>query len=187
MRGRCRANQITQSGPVVIAAPGLVLAGLLALRGGRPAVQAARGHPGNTRRPEIETAFLTQLADARIDTAKLKLEQNRPDEALALLVSALKGDPTSEEARALAETILSETTWNFPELTLKHPMPVDQIASAAPSSLWVSLGGKNNTTVRWNLDTPANRERPVSHRRRRRRAAWFSTRPTGPWSSSANQ
>jgi Tfp pilus assembly protein PilF len=64
--------------------------------------------------PEIETAFLSQLAAARIDTAKLKLEQNRPDEALALLVSALKGDPASEEARELAETILSETSRNLP-------------------------------------------------------------------------
>ena len=75
-------------------------------------------------------------------TAKLKLEQNRPDEALALLVSALKGDPASREARELAETILSETVWNLPELTIDHPLPVDQIACAAPSSLWVSLAEK---------------------------------------------
>jgi tetratricopeptide (TPR) repeat protein len=103
---------------------------------------------------KVETAFLTQLADARIDTAKLKLEQNRPDEALVLLVSALKSDPASMEAPTLTETLLGETTWNLPAFTLKHPMPVDQLAFAAPSALWVSLSGKNNTTVRWYLDTP---------------------------------
>ena len=101
----------------------------------------------------VETAFLTQLADARIDTAKVKLEQNRPDEALPLLVSALKGDPGSKEARELVGVILGETTWSFPELTLQHSMPVDQLATAGPSSLWVSLNGKSNTTVRWNLDS----------------------------------
>ena len=99
------------------------------------------------------TALVSQLADARIDAAKTKLDQKRPDEALALLVSALKADPASEEARALAESILSETAWNLPTLTLDHPLPIDQVAFAAPSSLWVSLGGKTNTTVRWNLET----------------------------------
>ena len=104
--------------------------------------------------PEIETPFLSLLADARTDTAKLKLQHQRPDEALALLVSALKGNPAAEEARTLAGTIFAETRWNLPTLTLKHPMPVDQIAFAAPASLWVSMNGKSNTTVRWNLDTP---------------------------------
>jgi len=102
--------------------------------------------------PAIVTTIVSQLADARIDTAKVKLEQNRPDEALALLVSALKSEPTSSEARELAEIILSNTVWNFPEFHIKHPMPVDQIACANPSSLWVSLSGKSNTTIRWNLD-----------------------------------
>ena len=54
------------------------------------------------------------------------------------------------------DVILSETTWSFPELTLKHPMPVDQLAAAGSSALWVSLGGKNNTTVRWNLENAEN-------------------------------
>ncbi|MGL4400434.1 MAG: hypothetical protein ACRCXD_11240, partial [Luteolibacter sp.] len=101
---------------------------------------------------EIRAIYVRQLADARIDTAKGILGQNRPDEALALLVTALKDDPTSGEALAMADVILSETTWNYPEITLPHPMPVDQLATAGPSSLWVSLDGKNNTTVRWNLD-----------------------------------
>ncbi len=101
----------------------------------------------------IGTDLVSQLADARIDAAKARLEQKRPDEALALLVSALKADPTSREARALVETILRETVWNLPELTIEHPLPIDHIAYAAPASLWVSLGGETNTTVRWNLET----------------------------------
>jgi hypothetical protein len=102
---------------------------------------------------EIKAIYFRQLADARIDTAKAILSQNRPDEALSLLVTALKDDPTSEEALTLADVILSETTWSYPEIALQHPMPVDQLATSGPSSLWVSLDGKNNTTVRWNLDT----------------------------------
>ncbi len=103
---------------------------------------------------EVENAFVSQLADARTETAKLKLEQNRPDEALALIVSALKRDPTSEVARNFAESILRETIWNLPTLSLKHSMPIDQLAFVPPSSLWISLGGKDNTTVRWDLNTP---------------------------------
>ena len=100
-----------------------------------------------------DTALVSQLADARIDSAKVKLEQHRPDEALALLVSALKTDPASQEARDMAEAILRETVWNLPETTLDHSLPIDQIHFAASASLWVSLGGETNTTVRWNLDS----------------------------------
>ena len=100
-----------------------------------------------------DTALVSQLANARTDAAKVKLEQNRPDEALAMLVSALKTHPASQEARDMAEAILRETVWNLPEVTLDHSLPIDQLNFAAPSSLWVSLGGETNTTVRWNLDS----------------------------------
>ncbi len=96
--------------------------------------------------------LVSQLAGARIDAARTKLEQRRPDEALALLVSALKAEPASQEARDLAETILKETVWNFPVLTLDHPFSIEELAVAGPSSLWVNLGGAANTTVRWNLE-----------------------------------
>ncbi len=103
--------------------------------------------------PLVRSEPGTQLANARVDAAKAKLELKRPDEALALLVSALKIDSGSEEARGLAEMILKETVWNFPEITLSHPLPIEQLAFAAPASLWVSLAGESNTTVRWNLET----------------------------------
>ncbi len=130
----------------------LCVAGLLAvaLAACKPAPK-----PDAKSAPPVVTdpALVSQLAAARIDAAKTLLQQKRPDQALALLVSALKTDPASEEARTLAETILRETVWNLPEITLDHPLPLDQIHYAAPSSLWVSLGGETNTTVRWNLET----------------------------------
>ena len=130
----------------------VLLAGLILLA---VVFQESKPPPATPETTHQTTAlsFPTQLAAARIDTAKLKLGQNRPDEALALLISALKEDASSTEAREWIESILNETIWNLPEITLKHPMPVDQIAFAAPSSLWVSLAGENNTTARWNLET----------------------------------
>lgn len=103
--------------------------------------------------PSLRSDLSVQLALARVDAAQAKLDSKQPDEALGLLVSALQTDPGSEEARSLAGTILSETVWNFPEVTLAHSMPIDQIHHAASSCLWVSLAGEANTTVRWNLDT----------------------------------
>lgn len=107
----------------------------------------------------VTSHLVSQLANARIDAAKTKLDQCRPDEALPLLVSALQAEPSAAEARNLITSILSETVWNLPTLRLNHPMPIEQIALAtpsslaAPSSLWVSLGGKTHTLVRWNLET----------------------------------
>lgn len=90
-----------------------------------------------------------ELAAARIDAAKGKAA----DETLALLVSALRADPSCEEARAAAAEILATTAWNWSVLSINHHLPIDQIEFAAPSSLWVSLGGAANTTVRWNVKT----------------------------------
>ncbi len=109
--------------------------------------------PAKSSSETVDELF-SQLAGARIDAARTQLDLKRPDAALALLVSALQAEPSSQEARDLAESILKETVWNFPALTLPHPSPIEQINSAGPSSLWVSLGGKTNTTVRWNLETP---------------------------------
>ncbi|MEO5915128.1 MAG: tetratricopeptide repeat protein [Luteolibacter sp.] len=133
---------------------GILLGSLLALAALGPAckpeVKPAAKPPAAT---EVKNELVEQLAGARIDQAKTKLDQKRPGEALALLVSALKADPASVEAATLAATILAETVWNFPALTIQHQLPVEQIAFAAPSSLWVSLGGNSNETARWNLET----------------------------------
>lgn len=98
-----------------------------------------------------EADLAARLAGAHIDAALAKLDRDLPDEALAEIVTALEADPASEEARALAEGILRETTWNMPEFTIRHSMPVEALAGDSASSLWVSLGGKTNTTVHWDL------------------------------------
>ena len=82
------------------------------------------------------------------------MAKSRPaDEALALLVSALKADPASGEARNMAADIVSKNRWHLPEITLDHHQPIDQFHFAAPSSLWVSLSGETSTTLRWNLES----------------------------------
>lgn len=96
-----------------------------------------------------------QLATARVELASTRLAANAPDEALALVVTALAADPQSAEARAMVRDLLTTTRWHLPELTLSHPGPIDHLEFAAPSALWVSLSGEANTTVRWNLESLA--------------------------------
>lgn len=132
---------------------GAWLAAALALAGCKPSRETAKSPPAPAPIPrESAPELASRLAGAWIDAAKEKLTQLRPDEALALLVSALRADPASEEARNLAASILTETSWNFPVLTLNHQLPVQQIALSG-TDLWVSLGGTANTTVRWDLDS----------------------------------
>lgn len=100
-----------------------------------------------------ESTLHVQLAGARIDSAKSKLEQHQPGEALSLSISALLADTSSTEALALAEKILTETRWNLPEISLPHPSQIDHITFAEPASLWISFGGETNACVRWNLET----------------------------------
>lgn len=107
--------------------------------------------PAAPATPEAPAELVQQLSGARIDTAKIRLQQQDPGQALALLVSALKADPASEEARRLIGKILAETSWSLPEITLDHGSVIEQIAFSAPSTLWVSHGGKTNTSVRWDL------------------------------------
>jgi tetratricopeptide (TPR) repeat protein len=89
------------------------------------------------------------LAEAWIDSAKAA----PADHALALLVSALKADETSTEARELALNLLRETRWSVPLVSIAHSSPIDQIAFSNPNSAWVSLHGPQNTTVRWDLES----------------------------------
>jgi tetratricopeptide (TPR) repeat protein len=129
-----------------------LLAGLLLLVAVGLAIRKPRLAPDEPA-PASPPAWVSQLAETRVETAMAKLDQGHPDEALALMVSALKADPGAADARALAEKILRETTWHFPVITIAHSLPIDRIGFAAPSSLWVSLAGNSNTTVRWNLET----------------------------------
>lgn len=129
------------------------LAAALALSACKPPPETTKSPPPPAPIPrESAPELASRLAGAWIDAAKAKLTQLRPDEALGLLVAALRADPASEEARNLAATILAETSWNFPVLTWDYQLPVQQIALHG-TDLWVSLGGTANTTVRWDLNT----------------------------------
>ena len=109
--------------------------------------------PGQAPQPAVPPEWIARLTGTRIETAMANLDQGRPDEALALLASALKDDPAAAAALALVEKILLETTWHVPVVTLAHPLPIERIEFAAPSSMWVGLAGEQNTIVRWNLET----------------------------------
>jgi len=102
--------------------------------------------------PTANPPMASSLAGARIDLAAVRIDQGRPDEALGLTVAAWTADPTSAEARALATNLLKQTVWNFPELTMRHPLAVEHLECSAASTLWVALGGATNTAVRWNLE-----------------------------------
>jgi hypothetical protein len=124
---------------------------LMLLAGSLVFVQQAKKHEATA--PGLAPELFSQLAGTRVEAAKAKLDQGHPDEALTLLVAALKADPSANGARDLTEKILGRTVWHIPVLALSHPVPVDRIEYAAPSSLWVNLVGPVNTTVRWNLDS----------------------------------
>lgn len=105
----------------------------------KPAVEAPREHASD-------------LAAARLELARNRIAADRPGEGLAWIASALLADPTNEDARAAAFSSLEKTTWSLPELRLSHRMAVEQLRFLPPSTLWVSLNGRANTTVRWNLE-----------------------------------
>ncbi|MCX6878894.1 MAG: hypothetical protein NTW21_34550 [Verrucomicrobia bacterium] len=106
--------------------------------------------------PPALAALAHQLAAARVDAATTCLEKNARDEALALLVSALKAEPAATEAAALIRQLLAESVWNIPVATIRHQVPVEQLAFDPPATLWVSLAEPKpegfNTTVRWDTE-----------------------------------
>jgi hypothetical protein len=119
----------------------IVLCGLMvACDAPEPAVK-------KTAEPLVESA----LAAARLDLAN-KLPA---DEALVMLVSTLDADPGLKQALAMARDLLARTRWHMPELVLDHRRPIHRVHFIPPSSLWVSLTGDAETTVRWNLETPS--------------------------------
>ncbi len=93
------------------------------------------------------------LAAARWEIAREKHASGNPGEALVLLASALTGDPSHSGVRALARSILLETVWHAPEITLEHGFPVDRLEISEEGDLWVSLANGFSTTVRWDMES----------------------------------
>ncbi|NJR43422.1 MAG: hypothetical protein HC767_12940 [Akkermansiaceae bacterium] len=100
-----------------------------------------------------ERHHIAEETAENLAAAKIKLGEKRYDEALTRIVGALEMNPASSVAKDLFVQTLTKTTWTFPEITITHAVPIDQLSFAAPSSLWVNLGGKTNTTVFWDLET----------------------------------
>ncbi len=101
--------------------------------------------------PQIDPKIVVEKTAAKLAAAKTKLDERRYDDALVRIVNALETNPDSAEAKNFLVRILRETTWILPEITITHAAPIDQFSFVAPSSLWVNLGGKMNTTVLWDL------------------------------------
>jgi tetratricopeptide (TPR) repeat protein len=99
----------------------------------------------------LPPAMAEKLAGTWTEAARIRLEQGRPAETLALLAVALRTDPRAEESRALAVDVLAETVWHFPDLRMRHPLPVERLAVSGNEALWVGMGGKNSTVARWDL------------------------------------
>jgi tetratricopeptide (TPR) repeat protein len=93
------------------------------------------------------------LAAARLEVAKSRLAAHRPAEALAWLAAALRARPDFPEARSAALDLLQNHTWHLPESTVSLGHPVTAVDFAPPSSLWLALGGKSSTVVRWDLES----------------------------------
>ena len=104
---------------------------------------------------KLTPPVVTGLAQPRVEAAAVRIDQGRPAEALAWLVTALRAEPASVEARAMAAAILRDTIWHVPELEIRHPLPVSRLLIDGPSTLWVGFSGKASTVARWNPDVPA--------------------------------
>ena len=83
----------------------------------------------------------------------------------------------------IAET-LAKTRWHLPEITLDHRQPIDHLHFAAPSSLWVSLSGEANTTVRWNLESLKIEATLFPIKESETRSSNNRSARSHPWSSS---
>ncbi|MCW1913389.1 DUF4062 domain-containing protein [Luteolibacter sp. GHJ8] len=101
------------------------------------------------------------LAAADFDAGAARVASGASDEALPYLLAALESDPENLDAQALLLGTLRHTAWNFPELTLKHPLPLralsfgpdrDTLFASTDSS---SSGAGFNTTLRWDLEKTA--------------------------------
>jgi len=107
---------------------------------------------------EAPNPLAAQLSGARLDAAKTALEKNRRDEALLLLVSALKADPGQKEALQSLRLLLAETRWYFPAARMEAGLPVDKLVLSG-GSLWSAVSGGYqpgtwNATARWDLAGP---------------------------------
>ena len=121
-----------------------IILALLISCGEKPA--APQGSPA----PESNPA----LAAAQLTLAKNHLAHNEPHKAIPYLVASLSNEPSPETQSALGK-ILASTEFTLPVKELRHPFPVLRF-KAAGENLFVAVGGKFPTVIRWKLsDEPS--------------------------------
>ncbi|MCW1922270.1 DUF4062 domain-containing protein [Luteolibacter arcticus] len=101
------------------------------------------------------------LAAADFDSGAARIAAGSPDEALPFLLASLDSDPKNVDAQALLLDTLRRTAWNFPEIELKHPLPVRMLSFGKNrNTLFAATDSSSsaegfNTTLRWDLAKPA--------------------------------
>ena len=94
------------------------------------------------------------LAAAQFALAQNYLAHNEPLKAIPYLVVSLSIQP-SPKTESLLEKILASTDFTLPVKELRHPFPVLHFKEAK-HNLFVAIGGKYPTVIRWNLsDVPS--------------------------------
>jgi hypothetical protein len=106
---------------------------------------------------QIRTQASGEAAQAYFTTALSKLDQQRPDEAVASLLKVLECQPNHLSAQALLLDTLRNTTWHLPIAQWTLPFPARQIAFGAnPDSFYTWIEDPASapplgTMLRWNL------------------------------------
>ena len=101
-----------------------------------------------------ETPTDPALAAAQLTLAKNHLAHNEPEMALAYLSDSSQTSASTDAKDLLTET-LSSTRFTIPSILLRHPYPVLGFTEDSGKALFVALGGKHPTVVRWSLgETP---------------------------------
>ncbi len=120
---------------------------------------AAEQQALKAERQALDAAAETRrtLAAADFDAGAARVADGAPDEALPHLLAALESDPQNLDAQALLLETLRRTAWHFPDIQIKHPLPVRSLAFGDdPGTLFAaadtgSSGEGFNTTLRWDL------------------------------------
>ena len=143
---------------VAAIAGAILAAGLLAVAAHQRQQQARR----DAEQVRLATAETRRtLAAADFDAAAARVAAGLPDEALPYLLAALDGDPARLDAQALLLETLRATTWHFPELELRHPLPPRRLSFGADrDTLFAAIDSGTladglHATLRWDLEKPA--------------------------------
>ena len=112
-----------------------------------------------------------------------KVEQGRPDQALAYLGRALKLDPGHAPSQARMFTLVAQRRWNAPLWRAQFKSDVRSI-QFSPDGRWVVMASNDNTATVWETATGKPVGEPMRHENAVE-SAQFS--PDGRWVATASQ